>query len=90
MTLADVRGLTSGHSSRSLDDSLQRAGLRYQRVAAVEDFDIGGHVGDETRYLGKYRRCEAPTVHGKTMCWQHRRLEPALPGTPGPAAPGGA
>ena len=90
MTLADVRGLPAGRISHSLDDSLQRAGLRHQCAAAIEAFDLGGHVGDETRYLGKDRRCEAPAGHGKSMCWQHRRSEPALPGTSGPAAPGGA
>jgi hypothetical protein len=90
MTLADVRDLTYDHSHRSLDDSRRRAGLRHQGVAAVEAFDGGGRVGDETRSLGKGRRWEAPAIHGKTMCWQHRRGEPALPGTSRPAAAGGA
>ena len=82
MTMDDVRGLTHGHLYRTLDDYLERSWLRHQCRAAIEEFDAGNRIGDATRYLGKYRRCGAPAVRGKTMCWPHRRLEPGAPERP--------
>jgi hypothetical protein len=77
MTMDDVRRLTYGHIYRSLDHYLRLSRIKHQCAAAIEAFDIGRHVGDATRHLGKYRPCHASAQHGKAMCRQHRHLERA-------------
>lgn len=52
-----------------------------QCAAAVEETyrDRRDRPG-ETRYTGKYRRCQGRRQRGRTMCWQHRHLEPGRAG----------